>query len=235
MARFPDQCSGFGPEESPDFRFNAPALPKGGADVYPGASAEPAVSSSSALRSTTADEAPWAGQDNPLEIDAQGGFFDGLRIRAFMPSAGAWSFGIEGMAGVSFFSIPPIAVPLTYGAGARAVLNLASGPRHAWLISPGIDGYYIPASRFHPTTAPQSPDDLFVQDLASALTDIPTRIVLLSPNVDFSWMYQLGRHFDLVAGARVGVATAVNGSDSTGRSLAGLVNPDLGLYIGARF
>lgn len=173
------------------------------------------------------------GQDSFAELDAQGGLFSGLRLKAMLLSGDSYNIGIEGMYGGSTFANSAI-FPTTYGVGVRSEFYLSSGRSHAWMISPGLDGYYVPA---HPYTAAPAQDfgSALGQAFAAAFSDVPTRVVLLAPNVDINWLYQFSRHFGFVAGVKVGAAISLNGMSSTGEDLTGKINPDLGLYIGTRF
>lgn len=173
------------------------------------------------------------GQDNFAELDAQAGAFMGLRLKAIVFSGDSYNLAIEGLAGGSTFANSAL-FPTTYGGGVRTEFYLTSGKSHAWMISPGLAGYYVPAKSFK-ASEPQDWSQAIGQALASALLDVPTRVVLVSPNVDINRMFQFSRHFGFVVGAKVGAAIALNGTNSLGESLAGKVNPDIGLYIGTRF
>ena len=195
--------------------------------------AEEAPEMGSDSTSVELSSSPVVGQSAFAELDAQAGVFSGLRLKALLVSGQTYNLGIEGMLGGSEFARAAF-LPTTYGGGIRAEFYLSSGPKHAWMISPGIDGYYLPAMQVQ-GSQPQDIGQAIGQAIATAMVEVPTRVVVVSPNVDVNWLYQYSAHFGVVLGARVGLATAVNGENDSGQSLAGMSTPDLGLYVGARF
>jgi hypothetical protein len=168
-----------------------------------------------------------------MELDAQAGAFSGLRLKALLLSGDKYNLGIEGMYGGSMFASSAL-FPKTYGGGVRSEFYLSSSKSHAWMISPGLSGYYVPANRLNQREA-QDFGEALGQAIGSALSEVPTRVVLISPNVDINWLYQFSRHFGFVAGLKVGAVMALNGTSSSNEELAGKLYPDLGLYIGTRF
>jgi hypothetical protein len=101
------------------------------------------------------------------------------------------------------------------------------------MISPGLDGYYVPASRIsRPET--QNFGEAIGQAIQSVFYEVPTRVLAVSPNVDINWVYGRER-LSFVAGVKIGLAVALNGTNSDNESLQGKLYPDLGLYVGTRF
>jgi hypothetical protein len=173
------------------------------------------------------------GQESIVEVDAQGGALSGLRLKAFPLSMSGFNLALEGMVGGSGFARSTL-FDITYGAGVRGEFYLSSGPHHAWMISPGVDGYYVPASPLDLSSA-RNADQVIGQGLDYVFFGRPTSVMLLSPNVDLNWLYQASPHFGFVTGLRVGAAVAMNGMTRYGEALAGKLYPDVGFYIGTRF
>lgn len=184
--------------------------------------------------SSSEQEVSVVGKQNFLELDAQYGSFAGFRLKVFVASGNSYHLAIEGMAGGSGFANSGL-FPATYGVGVRSEYYLASGVSHAWMLSPGLDGYYVPANPYRPSDNTQDIGQALGQALATAFTDVPTRVVLLSPNVDVTWTIQMAQHLSFVVGAKLGAVIALNGTTSAGENLVGKVTPDVGLFIGTRF
>lgn len=141
---------------------------------------------------------------------------------------------ISDLAGGSLFANSAL-FPATYGGGIRSEFYLSSDHESkAWLLSPGVDGYYIPANPSN-NGQPQDLGQAVGQAITTALIEVPTRVMLVSPNVDLNYLHQFSPHFCFVAGLRLGVAVGINGTNIDNENQAGKMTPDAGLYIGTRF
>jgi hypothetical protein len=149
-----------------------------------------------------------AGQDLPLEVDAQLGLFIGARLKGTVYSTGTFGFALEGLYGNSLVGFDPFSngSSTAYGLGVRGDWYLSSSARDALLLSPAVDVYHV-------------------SDTGN----------WYGPNVDLSWLHQFSSHVGLVLGLQGGVQIGSSGHDADGKSYSGQTAPDVGVYVGMRF
>lgn len=153
------------------------------------------------------------GQDNFVQLDVQAGVFSGLRLKGLIYSADTYNLAVEGLYGGSLFAENAF-FPPTYGAGFRTELYLFSATNHAWIVSPGLNAYWVPRW----------------QEAGSLFGSVTQTMISLAPTIELNWLYQFAPHFGVVIGGKLGAAFMLSGLSRMG----GIWHPDGGLYLGFR-